>query len=114
MPRRAWGKRLLADCPEQTGLPEVAEGLLYFLVQYDPLDVVRRVFLCRHLLNVARNLSQVYFGMKEVPQKIDTKNTARQGELHKMKKKFLKDSRWCDKNGLSESFKMGPHLICLN
>ena len=29
-------------------------------------------------------------------------------------KKILKDSRWGYKNGLNESFKMSPHLICLN
>ena len=29
-------------------------------------------------------------------------------------KKILKDFRWCDKNGLNESFKMSPHLICLS
>ena len=38
--------------------------------------------------------------------------TARQGDLKW--KKILKDSGWCDKNGLNESFKMSPHLICLN
>ena len=38
--------------------------------------------------------------------------TARQGDMKW--KKILKDSRWCDKNGLNESFKMSPHLICLN
>ena len=41
-----------------------------------------------------------------------TKYTARQGDMKW--KKILKDSRWCDKNGLNESFKMSPHLICLN
>ena len=41
-----------------------------------------------------------------------TKYTARQGDMKW--KKILKDSRWCDKNGLYESFKMSPHLICLN
>ena len=29
-------------------------------------------------------------------------------------KKLLKVSGWCDKNGLDESFKMSPHLICLS
>ena len=29
-------------------------------------------------------------------------------------KKLLKVSGWCDKNGLNESFKMSPHLICLS
>ena len=33
---------------------------------------------------------------------------------HEMKKKLLKGSGWCDKNGLDESFKMSPHLICLS
>ena len=37
--------------------------------------------------------------------------TARQGDMKW--KKILKDSWWCDKNGLNESFKMSPHLICL-
>ena len=41
-----------------------------------------------------------------------TKYTARQGDMKW--KKILKDSGWCDKNGLNESFKMSPHLICLN
>ena len=38
--------------------------------------------------------------------------TARQGDMKC--KKNLKDSGWCDKNGLNESFKMSPHLICLS
>ena len=33
--------------------------------------------------------------------------------IHEMKK-ILKDSRWCDKNALNESFKMSPCLICLD
>ena len=38
--------------------------------------------------------------------------TARQGD--RKWKKLLKVSGWCDKNGLDESFKMSPHLICLS
>ena len=48
----------------------------------------------------------------EKPSRLSlTAGTARQGDLKW--KKILKDYKWCDKNGLNESFKMSPHLIGL-
>ena len=58
------------------------------------------------------NLNSTENIMLLASKKVVTK--AQSGRETRNAKKPLKGFQGCDKNGLNESFKMSPHLICLS